>query len=228
MTKYRSSNEAAEAASGAIAVNAGAEQHQKRSEKEKMLAGELYLAFEPELEAERLACRRLLRDFNNEPDESRRLEVLGKLLGGFSEEEPPFIEPPLRCDYGYNIKVGRNFYANFNTVILDCAPVTIGDRVLFGPNVQVYAAGHPLEGSTRRGTKGPEFAKPITIGSDCWVGGGAIILPGVTIGEHCVVGAGAVVTRDVEPYCVVAGSPARVVRCLTKPEEEEGGGEKDN
>jgi maltose O-acetyltransferase len=103
------------------------------------------------------------------------------------------------------------------TVILDGAPVTIGDRVLFGPNVQVYAATHPLEGHVRQGTAGPEYARPITIGSDSWVGGGAIILPGVTVGEHCVVGAGAVVTKDVPAYSVVAGNPARVIRQLERP-----------
>jgi hypothetical protein len=109
-------------------------------------------------------------------------------------------------------------------VILDCARVTIGDRVLFGPNVQVYTAGHPVEGWVRKGTAGPEFAKPITIGDDVWVGGGAIILPGVTIGDSCVVGAGAVVTKDVAPCTVVAGNPARVVRRLVPSGDAGGGG----
>ncbi|GBF94638.1 maltose O-acetyltransferase [Raphidocelis subcapitata] len=201
-----------------------AKQVDKRTEKEKMLAGDLYLAFGPELFAERTAARRLLRAFNDEHDEGVRLGVLRQLLGGFDQEEPPFIEPPLRVDYGYNIKVGKKFYANFNTVILDCAPVTIGDRVLFGPNVQVYAASHPVEGWVRNGTAGPEWAKPITIGSDCWIGGGAIILPGVVIGEGCTVGAGSVVTKSVPPFSVVAGNPARVVRRLQRPDGGGGAG----
>ncbi|PNW77847.1 hypothetical protein CHLRE_10g454150v5 [Chlamydomonas reinhardtii] len=138
---------------------------------------------------------------------------------------PPFIEPPFRCDYGYNITVGSDVYMNFNCCVLDCNKVTIGSRVLFGPNVQIYTAAHPLAGSLRNGTKGPEYALPISIGDDVWVGGGAIVLPGVSIGNGSVVGAGAVVTRNVEPYTVVAGNPARLVRRLNpeagplKPEE---------
>ncbi|KAG2431722.1 hypothetical protein HXX76_009218 [Chlamydomonas incerta] len=146
-----------------------------------------------------------------------RTRVLAQLLGGLDASNPPFIEPPFRCDYGYNITMGSDVYLNFNCCILDCNKVTIGSRVLFGPNVQVYAAAHPLDGHVRNGTKGPEYALPISIGDDVWVGGGAIILPGVSVGSGSVVGAGSVVTRNVEPFTVVAGNPARLVRRL-KPE----------
>ncbi|KAG2449522.1 hypothetical protein HYH02_005664 [Chlamydomonas schloesseri] len=143
-----------------------------------------------------------------------RTRVLTQLLGGLNAASPPFIEPPFRCDYGYNITVGSDVYMNFNCCILDCNRVTIGNRVLFAPNVQVYAATHPLDGHVRNGTQGPEYALPISIGDDVWVGGGAIILPGVSIGSGSVVGAGSVVTRNVEPYTVVAGNPACLIRRL--------------
>lgn len=192
-----------------------------KTEKEKMMAGEMYYSFGNELFKERQAARHLLRKYNHDldPDDHKgRVALLQQLLGSMDMSDPPFIEPPFVCDYGYNITLGAGTYMNFGCCILDCNKVTIGARVLFGPNVQVYAATHPLEGSIRQGTKGPELALPITIGNDVWIGGGAIILPGITIGEHSVVGAGAVVTKDVAPYTVVAGNPATVRRRLQQGE----------
>jgi len=189
----------------------------KRTEKEKMLAGELYYAFGEELLNERQKCRQIIKLYNQTSEIEGRAELLQKLLGSMDPEDPPFIEPPFWCDYGYNVHMGSGSYINFNCTILDSCKVSIGRRVLIAPNVQLYAASHPLDGHVRQGTKGPEFGKPITIGDDVWVGGGAIILPGVTIGNNAVIGAGSVVTRDVEPYTVVGGNPAKPIRQLEKP-----------
>lgn len=187
------------------------------SEKAKMLSGDLYHSFEKELLEERTKARGLLKKLNEElpyNDTAGRIDVLKDLLGAFDLEKPPFIEPPFRCDYGYNIEMGEDVYMNFNCVILDCNRVRIGSRVLFGPSVSIYAATHPVDPSVRQGTSGPEYALPVTIGDNVWIGGGVIILPGVTIGDGATVGAGSVVTKDVEPYTVVAGNPARVIKRL--------------
>lgn len=143
------------------------------------------------------------------------------MLGSIDEKDPPFIEPPFYCDYGYNIHMGSGSYMNFGCTILDGCKVSIGSRTLFGPNVQIYSATHPLDAHVRRGTKGPEYAKPITIGDDVWVGGAVVICPGVTIGSGSTIGAGSVVTKDVEPYTAVAGNPARLIRRLEKPGEQQ-------
>ena len=180
------------------------------TEREKMLAGELYDAEDPELAAMRQRCRALTGRFNHQPDatpETRR-EILTSLLGGHGERL--WIEPPFFCDYGSHITVGDRVFMNFNCVILDCATVTIGSDVLLGPAVQIYTATHPLDWRTRRTWK--ESARPITIGSDIWIGGGAILLPGVTVGDRSVIAAGSVVTKSVPPGVVVAGNPARVIR----------------
>ena len=173
-----------------------------------MLAGELYDARDPELVAARARARELLVRFNAQPDRS----LLEELLGSVGPEA--VIEPPFHCDYGFHISVGERFYANVGCVFLDCAPISIGDGVLLGPAVQLYAATHPLDAETRR--RGLEYALPISIGDDVWIGGGAIVLPGVTIGDRAVVGAGSVVTRDVPADAVVAGSPARPMRALVE------------
>ncbi len=173
---------------------------------ERMPAGELYDARDPELVAGRARARELLGRFNAEPDRS----LLEELLRSVGPEA--VIEPPFHCDYGFNISVGERFYANVGCVFLDCAPLSIGDGVLLGPAVQLYAATHPVDAETRR--RGLEYALPISIGHDAWIGGGAIILPGVTIGDRAVVGAGSVVTRDVPADAIVAGNPARAVRDL--------------
>jgi maltose O-acetyltransferase len=177
------------------------------SEKDKMLRGELYRADDPELVAERLRAARLLRDYNAGADQPA---LLRDLLGAVAEGV--VIQPVFACDYGYNIRLGRDGFVNYNCVFLDCAPIEIGDRLQMGPAVQLYTAGHPLERAVRRA--GFEYARPIRIGDDVWIGGAAIILPGVTIGDGSVVAAGSVVTRDVPAFCLVAGNPARVVRAL--------------
>lgn len=177
-----------------------------------MLAGELYLAADLELSEMRRRARRLTRLINatTEDEEEVRRDLFRDLLGSCGEKFE--IEPPFRCDYGCFISIGENFYANFGCVILDCNHVTIGDNVMFAPNVQIYAAYHPLDASTR--IAGPELASPVSIGNNVWIGGAAIVLPGVTIGDNTVIGAGSVVTRDVPPNVVAAGNPSRVIREL--------------
>ena len=184
-----------------------------RSEKEKMLAGELYLAADAELTQDRKQVRKLCRLYNqtNEAQEKGRQEIIRLLLGscGSSCE----IEPPFRCDYGYNIHVGDNFYANFDLIVLDVCEVRIGDNCLIGPRVGIYTAGHPLDAATR--VSGAEFGKPITIGHNVWIGGNAVINPGVTLGNNVVVASGSVVTKSFADNVVIGGVPARVIRSLT-------------
>lgn len=181
-----------------------------QSEKEKMIAGALYRASDPELVADRMTARKLQKAYNDSsPDElEKRKAILRDLLGHCPAAIE--IEPPFRCDYGYNIRVGDSFYANFDCVVLDCAPVTIGSNVFFGPKVQIYTATHPLLPSERN--FGLEAAAPIVIGDSVWIGGGVIVNPGVTIGEGTTIGAGSVVTRDIPPRVFAAGNPCRVIR----------------
>jgi maltose O-acetyltransferase len=171
--------------------------------REQMVAGELYDALDPELVEARANARSLLARFNATGDR----EALSALFGRLADDA--ILEPPFHCDYGFNISVGGRFYANVNCVFLDCAPIEIGDHVLLGPGVHLYTATHPLDPAERR--RGLELAKPIAIGGDAWLGGGAIVLPGVTIGARAVVGAGSVVTRDIPPDERVAGNPARPI-----------------
>ena len=181
-----------------------------KTERQKMLEGELYLASDPELTEMRIVAREKCARFNASAprDVPARREILRGLLGQCGEEFD--IEPDFRCDYGEFISIGEKFYANFGCVLLDCAPITIGANVMLAPNVQIYTAHHPLDAQTR--ISGPELASPITIGDNVWIGGGAIILPGISIGDNAIVGAGSVVTRDVEANTIVAGNPARVLR----------------
>lgn len=177
-----------------------------------MLAGDLYIADDPELAADHLRAMQLLEQFNRSetgaPDRRRALltELLGMLGDGAT------IRPPLYCDYGYQIRVGPGTFANFGLVALDVATITIGADVQIGPNVQLLTPTHPVEPKPRRDKW--EAAEPITIGDNAWLGGGAIVLPGITVGENTVVGAGAVVTRDLPPNVVAVGNPARIVRNL--------------
>lgn len=182
-----------------------------KSERERMLAGELYDAGDPELVALRKRARRLTRAFNGttEEEEGRRAEILRELFGAVGSV---MIEPPFYCDYGSQIQVGTGVFMNFDCVILDCAAVEIGDRVMCGPGVHIYTATHPLQAAER--VKGPELAAPVRIGANVWIGGGAIICPGVTIGANTVVGAGSVVTKDLPPGVFAAGNPCRVIRQL--------------
>lgn len=182
------------------------------TEKEKMLAGELYDATDPQLVAERRRARDLLHALNASRDGQRelRMDIVRRLVGAAGEGV--WIEPPFFCDYGSNIRLGDRVYFNFNCVVLDVAPVTIGSDVLLGPAVQIYTATHPLDPAARR--SGLEAAKPIAIGSDVWVGGGAILLPGVTVGDGTVIAAGSVVAGDVPAGVLAAGNPCRVIRPL--------------
>ncbi|MDE6556641.1 MAG: sugar O-acetyltransferase [Duncaniella sp.] len=180
------------------------------TEKEKMILGKDYYALDPELSAERMACKELCRDYNDLRPKAmiEREMLLRKLLGEVKEHL--LIEQPFHCDYGYNIRVGENFYANFNLVILDCAPVTFGDNVFIGPNVGFYTAIHPIDPIER--SKGVESAQPITVGDNVWIGGGVQVLPGVTIGDNCVIGAGSVVVKNIPSNSVAVGNPCKVIK----------------
>ncbi len=182
----------------------------QRSQYERMLAGDPYIADDPRLDADRRRAERLMEEFNRSaadaPRERRR--ILMDLLGAFGEDAA--IRPPLYCDYGYQIRVGARTFVNFGLMALDVAAITIGDDVQIGPNVQLLTPTHPVEAEPRRAKW--EAARPITIGDNAWLGGGVIVLPAVTIGANTVVGAGAVVTRDLPAGVVAAGNPARVIR----------------
>ena len=173
-----------------------------------MLAGELYQANDPALVAERLRAKTLCYRYNQAPVQLNK-QVLAELLG---YETDAYIEAPLRCDYGYNIYLGKNFYANYNLTVLDCAPVRIGDNVFMAPNVLLTTAGHPVEVAPR--VAGWEFARPITIGDNVWLGAGVLVMPGVSIGAGTTIGAGSVVTRDIPANVVAVGNPCRVLREL--------------
>ncbi|WEW57866.1 hypothetical protein PRK78_003333 [Emydomyces testavorans] len=220
------------------------------TERAKMLRGELYHAFTPDLVAARARCRYACDRFNNAGQVSRRRqvelwrdEVVVALISVHNTdsiriiqdeqplpppaEEPvaddklfedePWIEAPIRIDYGFNVKLGQAVFVNFNCVILDTCPVTIGARTLLGPNVNLYSGTHPLDPGLRNGTKGPELGREIHIGEDCWIGGNVVILPGVTIGNGATVGAGSVVTKDVPSFHVAAGNPAKIIRRIETP-----------
>jgi len=176
-----------------------------------MLAGELYDPLDPQLEAERLRARNLCKRFNDsaEDDKAERSRILGELLRVPTDA---WIQPPFFCDYGSNISLGRKVFFNFNCVVLDVARVSIGNHVLLGPAVQIYTATHPVDAAERRA--GFEGGSPIVIADDVWVGGGAIICPGVSIGARSIIGAGSVVTRDVPDDVLVGGNPCRVIRRL--------------
>lgn len=177
-----------------------------------MLAGELYNATDPVLSEERLLARLLLSDLNSsrEDEEENRKSIIEKLIpeagAGF------WLQPPFYCDYGYNISTGEQVFFNFNCVVLDVMPVKIGSRTLIGPNVQIYTATHPMD--YRERAAGLEFAKPVTIGEDVWIGGSAVICPGVTVGDRAVIGAGSVVTKDVPSDVFAAGNPCKIIRDL--------------
>jgi maltose O-acetyltransferase len=178
-----------------------------RSEKAKMLAGELYRAGDPEIQADQRAAKAWLARYNAAlalPAEARH-KLLKERLGAVGTGA--VIRPPFHCDYGFNIRLGADVFLNFNCVILDVVAVTIGAATQIGPAVQIYAADHPRDAAQRRA--GLECGRPVTIGNNVWIGGGAIILPGVTIGDDAAIGAGSVVTRDVAAGTTVFGNPAR-------------------
>ena len=183
------------------------------TEKEKMLSGMIYDAnYDPQLIAERLDCKEMCRDYNDiRPKAIKdRESLLRKILGAVKNNI--LIEQPFYCDYGYNIRVGENFYANFNLVILDEALVTFGDNVFIAPNCGFYTAGHPVNPIERN--KGLEYARPITVGNNVWIGAGVQVLPGVSIGDNCVIGAGSVVVKDIPANSVAVGNPCKVVKSI--------------
>lgn len=182
------------------------------SEKQKMLSGQPYFASDPVLVSERMHARKLIEAYNSSSSDNPllRSEILRKLFQGIGPGEE--IEPPFYCDYGNNISIGKKFFANFGCAILDCNRVTIGDNVLMGPYVQVYAAYHPVDPLER--LSGRELSAPVIIGNNVWIGGGVIVLPGVTIGDNSVIGAGSVVTKNIPENSVAAGNPCVIKRKL--------------
>lgn len=182
-----------------------------RTEREKMLTGEHYDASDTELVIARERARELCQALNatRERESAARRGILIELLG--SGGDSVGIQPPFYCDYGTNIRLGQRVYFNFNCIVLDVCPVTIGDFTMFGPAVQIYTALHPMDAQQRRTL---EYGKPVEIGSDTWVGGGAIICPGVRVGSGCVIGAGSVVTRSIPDGVFAAGNPCRVIRVI--------------
>ena len=183
------------------------------TEKEKMLAGEIYSAVDKELVEELNAVKSVIRQYNNLPPAAneQRFKMLKDLLGHIADDQALIIQP-FYCDYGKQIRVGKRFFANFNFTVLDEAPVTIGDDCFIGPNVSIYTACHstdPIERNSRK-----EWAEPVTIGNSVWIGGSVTILPGVTIGDNVTIGAGSVVVKDIPSNCIAAGNPCRIIKEL--------------
>jgi maltose O-acetyltransferase len=187
------------------------------SNKELMLAGKLYMAGGEELAREVKKSRIITRLFNNTTEEQNiyRKELIKDLFE--STDENFYIEPPFRCDYGCNISIGENFYANFDCIILDVAKVKIGKNVFFAPRVNIFTAGHPIDPDVRNTLL--EFGTPVTIGDNVWVGGNTVINPGVTIGNNVVIGSGSVVTKDIPDNVIAVGNPCRVLRKITEEDK---------
>ncbi len=182
------------------------------TQKERMLSGLPYKSFTEGLPEERNKAKILCKKINEaeEYDPDKTAALIHELIG--SHKENYYFEPPFRCDYGYNIEIGEDFYSNYNLSILDCAKVKIGDYVLIGPNVCITTAGHPVHPLSRYIY---EYAMPVTIGNDVWIGANVVINPGVNIGDGCVIGSGSVVTKDIPPMTVAAGVPCKVIREIT-------------
>lgn len=183
-----------------------------RTEKQKMLEGELYDPLDKELREERVHTRLLIKQLNDSREDQveERAGILKSLLPNSGQDT--WLQPPFYCDYGYNIMLGEKVFFNFNCVVLDVMKVVIGSRTLIGPNVQIYTATHPLNYKER--AAGVEFAKPVKIGEDVWIGGSAVICPGVSIGDRSVIGAGSIVTKDIPSDVFAAGNPCKVIREL--------------
>ena len=184
------------------------------NQKERMLANLPYKAWLDGLDKERLEAKKKLHKFNNIAPENQqeKTKLLKELLGKTGENIN--IEPPFHCDYGYNIEVGENFFANYNFIVLDVGKVRIGDNAQIAPNVSIYTAGHPVHPESRN--TGYEYGIDITIGNNVWIGGNTCILPGVTIGDNAVIGAGSVVTKDIPPDVIAFGTPCKVIRKITE------------
>lgn len=188
------------------------------NQKERMLAGLPYKAWQDGLTEDRMACKKLVYRLNHLPPERQEeVPALLKTLFGKTGTNV-FVEAPFHCDCGYNIEVGENFFANYNLTILDVARVTIGKNVLIAPNVSLYTAGHPLHPDSRN--SGYEYGIPITIGDNVWIGGNVVVLPGVTIGNNVVIGAGSVVTKDIPDNYIAVGNPCRLLREITEEDRK--------
>lgn len=188
-----------------------------KTEKEKMIAGDLYFANDPELVADRMFARSQSQIINQAESAELRSQLLKETFGRTGKKI--YMEPVINFDYGYNIFVGENFYANFNCTFLDVSTIEIGDNCMFAPNVQLYTATHPLHPVKRN--SGLEYAKPIKIGNNVWLGGGVIVTPGVTLGDNVVVGAGSVVTKSFPDNVVIAGNPDRIIKTVEEELTEE-------
>ncbi|MFB9768596.1 sugar O-acetyltransferase [Lactiplantibacillus modestisalitolerans] len=194
------------------------------SQKERMTSGRLYVAADVQLKREMHQARRLTRQFNafDEDHIAERQALLPQLFKHFGAGG--YVEPPFRTDYGCNTTIGEHFYANYDAILVDCAPITIGDRVLFGPRVGLYTASHPIDAVIRG--EALEYAQPITIGNDVWLGGNVVVNPGVTIGNNVVIGSGSIVTHDIPDNVVAVGNPCRVLRPITAADHEKWAREK--
>lgn len=188
------------------------------TQKERMLANLPYKAWMDGLSEERLENKKRIDQYNHLPPEqwNEQVDLLKRILGKTGDDV--YIEPPFHCDYGYNIEVGENFYANYNLVILDVGKVRIGKNVMFAPNVSIYTAGHPVHPDSRN--SGYEYGIDITIGDNVWIGGNVCVLPGVKIGDNVVIGAGSVVTKDLPDNVIAAGNPCRVIRKITQEDRD--------
>ena len=186
--------------------------------KERMKNQKLYFCTDPEIQAEQTTCLEILYDFNQtRPREAqKRDELLRQLLGGVGKN--CYVEPPLHANWGRNTYFGDNVYANFNLTLVDDGDIYVGDSVMFGPNVTVATAGHPVEPELRR--RAAQFNIPVRIGNNVWIGAGSVILPGITIGDNAVIGAGSVVTRDIPANVVAVGNPCRVLREISQRDRE--------
>lgn len=190
----------------------------EQTEKEKMLAGKAYQSGGKELANERLKARELIFEFNNLAPKliKQRKNIIRSLFG--KTDSMFYLEPPFRCDYGYNIEIGQNFYANFNLTILDCAKVSFGDHVFIGPNVSIYTAGHPIHSHLR--DQEYEWAQPVVVGHSVWIGGNVVINAGIKIGNNVVIGSGSVVTKDIPDNVLAFGNPCKVIREITDQDKE--------
>lgn len=189
------------------------------TEREKMLQHKLYDAnYDKELEEERIKCKEMCYDYNElrPSQEAQRMEILKKLLGKTGDAF--HVEPPFWCDYGYNIEIGENFYSNHNLVILDAGGVSFGDNVFIAPDCGFHTAGHPID--LERRNQGLEYAYPIKVGNNVWIGAGVHVMPGVTIGDNVVIGGGSLVVKDIPSNSVAVGNPCRVIRQITDKDKE--------
>ena len=188
------------------------------NQKERMLSGLAYRGCYDGLPEEHIQCKKKVYEFNLlPPDEVGKASQMIKSLFGKTGEKV-FVEAPIHCDYGYNIEVGENFFANYNLTVLDVGKVRIGDNVMIAPNVSIYTAGHPLHPDSRNSKY--EYGIPVTIGDNVWIGGSVVILPGVNIGNNVVIGAGSVVTKDIPDWSLAVGNPCRVIRKITEDDRK--------